>query len=76
VGAQYRSAVFYLDEKQKQIAEKLISELRAKGYDVVTQVAPASEFYPAEEYHQDYLGKHPEQATCHVRVPRFDKPKK
>ena len=76
VGTQYRSAVFYLDNKQKQIAEKLISELRAKGYDVVTQVAPASEFYPAEKYHQGYLDKHPEQPTCHVRVPRFDKPKK
>jgi peptide methionine sulfoxide reductase msrA/msrB len=72
VGTQYRSAIFYLDEQQKNVAEKLIAELRAKGYDVVTQVLPASEFYPAEEYHQDYLTKNPWRPTCHVRVPRFN----
>ena len=72
-GTQYRSAVFYLDEEQRQIAEKLIAELRALGYDVVTQVAAASTFYPAEQYHQDYLNKHPGFPTCHVRVPRFDR---
>ena len=71
-GTQYRSAVFYNDELQKQTSQKLIAELRAKGYDVVTQLLPASEFYPAEEYHQDYLVKHPERPTCHMRVPRFD----
>ena len=76
VGTQYRSAVFYRSDVQKQVAEKLIAELRARGYEVVTQVARASPFYPAEEYHQDYLTRHPERPVCHVRVPRFDTPKK
>ena len=49
VGTQYRSAVFYLDQRQKTVAEKLIAELRAKGYEVATQVLPASPFYPAED---------------------------
>jgi len=75
VGTQYRSAVFYMDEKQKRIAMQLTNELRNKGYRVVTQVRPASEFYEAEEYHQDYLEKNPNRPTCHVRVRRFDKPK-
>ena len=75
-GTQYRSAVFYLNDQQKKIAEKLIAELRAKGYKPVTQVQAATAFYPAEKYHQDYLEKHPERPVCHVRVPRFDAPDK
>ena len=75
-GTQYRSAVFYRNEQQKQIAEKLITQLRDNGYNVVTQVMPTSEFYPAEAYHQDYLEQHPGRPTCHVRVPRFDRPDK
>lgn len=73
-GTQYRSAVFYLDEEQKETVEKLIAELRSKGYDVATQVVPASTFWPAEDYHQDYFEKHPSRAVCHARVPRFDTP--
>ncbi len=74
VGTQYRSAVFYATPGQKAAAEKLIALLKAKGYKVVTQLQPAGEFYPAEDYHQDYLDKHPERPSCHVRVERFDKP--
>jgi methionine-S-sulfoxide reductase len=74
VGTQYRSAVFYLDDAQKQTTERLIAELRANGYDVVTRVVSASEFFNAEDYHQDYLNKHPERYSCHVRVERFDTP--
>jgi peptide methionine sulfoxide reductase msrA/msrB len=48
VGSQYRSAVFYRDEAQKQITEKLIAQLKRKGYDAVTQAVPATAFYPAE----------------------------
>lgn len=69
-GTQYRSAVFYASEEQREIALKLIRELRENGYDVVTEVAPASRFYPAEEYHQRYLEKHPGR-SCHVPVKRF-----
>lgn len=71
-GTQYRSAVFYADPQQKQIAEKLIAQLRARGYEVVTQLQAASEFYPAEDYHQDYMDKHPNTYDCHVPVPRFE----
>ena len=76
VGTQYRSAVFYLNDRQKEVAEKLIAELGDKGYKVVTQLRAATAFYPAEEYHQDYLAKHPDRPVCHTRVPRFDAPKK
>ena len=71
VGTQYRSAVFTLGEEQKRTAEKLIALLRAKGCKVATEVMPAATFWPAEEYHQDYLGKHPQRA-CQARVMRFD----
>jgi peptide methionine sulfoxide reductase msrA/msrB len=75
VGSQYRSAVFYRNDAQKKTAEKLIAALKRRGYDVVTEVEPFSEFYPAEDYHQDYIKKHPER-RCHARVPRFDTPEK
>ena len=71
-GTQYRSAVFYANEEQKKVAEKLIAELKTKGYDVVTQLEPASEFYPAEDYHQDYYEKTGKQPYCHVYQKRFD----
>ncbi len=71
VGSQYRSAVFYRDADQKQAAESLVRDLKKRGYDVVTQIEPAGPFYPAEDYHQNYLNKHPERPSCHVRVPRF-----
>ncbi len=70
-GTQYRSAVFYVNEGQKKAAQKLIGLLRERGYPVVTQVEPATTFWPAEEYHQDYLGRHPERPSCHVPVKRF-----
>ena len=75
-GTQYRSAVFYIDDEQKQTVEKLIARLRANGYNVVTQVAPATKFYEAEAYHQDYLAKHPERQICHTKVDRFEKENK
>ena len=76
VGTQYRSAVFYLNDQQKEIAEKLIEQLRANGYNVATQLQAATTFYPAEDYHQDFLVKHPSRPVCHARVPRFDPPGK
>lgn len=73
-GAQYRSAVFVTSEAQKKTAEKLIGLLRDRGYRVVTEVTPAATFWPAEEYHQDYLAKHPNRPSCHVPVKRFETP--
>lgn len=61
-GSQYRSAVFYSTPEQKQIAESYIAQLNAaKAYSrpIVTKVQPFDAFYPAEEYHQDYLKNHP-----------------
>jgi peptide methionine sulfoxide reductase msrA/msrB len=71
IGTQYRSAVFYTDEAQKKVAEKLISELKAKGYKVVTTVEKAGTFWPAEEYHQDYYEKNGHQPYCHIYQKRF-----
>jgi peptide methionine sulfoxide reductase msrA/msrB len=71
VGTQYRSAIFYLTEAQKKTAQSLIDLLRGRGYQVVTDLVPASTFWPAEEYHQDYLTRHPERSSCQVPVKRF-----
>ncbi len=71
IGNQYRSEVFYNSESQKETALKLIKELREKGYDVKTKVTPASIFYPAEDYHQDYYEHKGTQPYCHSRVKRF-----
>lgn len=71
IGEQYRSAVFYLDEEQKAITEKLIGLLEDKGYNVATQVVPAGKFWPAEDYHQDYYAKTGKEPYCHSRVERF-----
>jgi methionine-S-sulfoxide reductase len=68
VGTSYRSAIFYLDEEQKQVAEEVTRTVDASGEwgaKVVTEVVPFREFWRAEEYHQDYLVKHPGGYTCH-----------
>jgi peptide-methionine (S)-S-oxide reductase len=65
IGTQYRSAIFYANAEQKEIAEAYIAQINAaKVYDsaIATQVVPFGAFYRAEDYHQDYLGKHPENA--------------
>lgn len=67
IGTQYRSAVFYHDEQQKIDAEAVKSELNQSGVftgPIVTEITPASTFYPAEEYHQCYLEKRG-QGSCH-----------
>ena len=71
IGPQYRSEIFYLDEEQKAVAEKLIARLEAKGMRVATKVTPAGTFWPAEEYHQDYYEKKGSEPYCHARVKRF-----
>ena len=71
MGDQYRSAVFYVDDNQKMVTEKLINELKENGYKVVTQVAHADKFWPAEDYHQDYYAKSGHLPYCHVPTKRF-----
>jgi len=73
-GLSYRSAIFYLDNGQQQIANTLISEMNASGKwpgKVVTEVVPASDFWSAEEEHQNYLQKHPYGYTCHYLRPEW-----
>ncbi|MES3002747.1 MAG: peptide-methionine (S)-S-oxide reductase MsrA [Pseudomonadota bacterium] len=73
-GTQYRSAVFYADPAQKQVAERYVAQLdaaRAYPAKIVTQVVPLAAFYPAEAYHQDYATLHPESPY----IATFDLPK-
>jgi len=68
VGTQYRSGIFYLNEGQKKIAEKVKAEVSASKKwpkPIVTEITAASKFYDAESYHQDYLQKNPKGYTCH-----------
>lgn len=72
IGTSYRSAIFYLSEEQKATAAALISELTAAQIyprPIVTEVVPATDFWDAEEEHQDYLQKHPYGYTCHFIRP-------
>ncbi|UCD65251.1 MAG: bifunctional methionine sulfoxide reductase B/A protein [Candidatus Zixiibacteriota bacterium] len=71
VGEQYRSAIFYTDEMQKQLAEKLIRILRDRGYDVATELVMADTFWTAEDYHQDYYDKTGKEPYCHIYQKRF-----
>lgn len=67
-GTQYRSAIFYVDDEQKNIAAEVIRTVDASDEcegKVVTEVTPFKEFWRAEEYHQRYLVKHPNGYTCH-----------
>jgi methionine-S-sulfoxide reductase len=60
VGSQYRSAIFYHNDEQRQIAERVKEELNRSGkfpYPIVTEIIPAGDFYQAEEYHQKYYAK-------------------
>ncbi|MEG2139530.1 MAG: bifunctional methionine sulfoxide reductase B/A protein [Bilophila sp.] len=69
-GTQYRSALFYTDAAQRAVALALIQELKRLGWNIVTEVTPASAFYPAEAYHQRFTER-TGRGACHVRVPRF-----
>ncbi|MCK5840258.1 MAG: peptide-methionine (S)-S-oxide reductase MsrA [Bacteroidales bacterium] len=71
VGHQYRSAIFYNNLKQKQIAKKLINILKGKGYDVVTELNPAGKFWEAETYHQEYYEKLGGRPYCHFYSKKF-----
>jgi peptide-methionine (S)-S-oxide reductase len=70
VGTQYRSAIFYHSDRQKRTAEVVAQELEAEGVwkGIVTQLVPASSFYVAEEYHQQYFRRNPDQGYCRAVV--------
>jgi peptide-methionine (S)-S-oxide reductase len=68
VGSSYRSAIFYVDDEQKRVAEDTIADVDASGLwpgRVVTEVVPVGEFWEAEPEHQDYLEHYPNGYTCH-----------
>lgn len=71
IGKQYRSAIFYLDEEQKETAERLIKILEEKGYKVATTLEKGEVFWEAEEYHQEYYGKTGKGPYCHIYKKRF-----
>jgi len=80
VGTQYRSIILYHDEEQRDLAESYIEALdEERGYDddVVTEVEPLETFYRAEEKHQDYFAKNPNDAYCTMHAqPKVDKVRK
>jgi peptide-methionine (S)-S-oxide reductase len=77
LGTSYRSAIFYLNDEQKQVAENTLSDVEASGLwpgKVVTEVSPAGPFWEAEPEHQDYLQHYPEGYTCHYARPEWRLP--
>jgi peptide-methionine (S)-S-oxide reductase len=77
MGMSYRSAIFYKDQKQKEIAEDTVADVDASGLwpgKVVTEIAPAGPFWEAEPEHQDYLEHFPDGYTCHFVRPSWKLP--
>jgi peptide-methionine (S)-S-oxide reductase len=68
VGTQYRSGIYYTNDDQKQVAEDIVRELGRDqtyaGKAIVTEVQPLRSYFPAEEYHQDFFAKNPNQGYC------------
>jgi peptide-methionine (S)-S-oxide reductase len=79
VGTSYRSAIFYLDDDQKRVAEDTIADVEASGLwpgTVVTEVSPAGDCWEAEPEHQDYLLNYPSGYTCHFIRPGWKLPRR
>lgn len=80
VGTQYRSAIFYHNDEQKRLAEHYKQKLDASGLfpaPIVTEIVPFTQFYRAEEYHQDFFARNPYQPYCNAVIPaKLDKLKK
>jgi peptide methionine sulfoxide reductase msrA/msrB len=71
IGDQYRSEIFYMNLAQKATAEKLLGILEGKGLNIATKVTIASEFYDAEDYHQEYYFNNGKTPYCHAYKKRF-----
>ena len=79
IGTSYRSAIFYLDEEQRRVAEETIADVEASGLwpgKVVTEVTLAGPFWEAEPEHQDYLQRYPNGYTCHFPRPNWVLPRR
>ncbi|OOR91323.1 peptide-methionine (S)-S-oxide reductase [Moraxella caviae] len=69
IGTQYASVIFYTDEAQLAIIKQKLAELGKLGINAVTRIEPAPKFYAAEDYHQDFFAKNPEQGYCNFAIP-------
>jgi len=79
IGRSYRSAIYYVDDAQKAVAEEAIADVNASGVwpgRVVTELEPVGEFWEAEPEHQDYLERFPNGYTCHFPRPDWVLPKR
>ncbi len=79
VGTSYRSAIFYVDDEQRKVAEDTIADVDASGLwpgKVVTEVTAAGAFWEAEPEHQDYLERYPNGYTCHFARPNWKLPRR
>ncbi len=71
MGTQYRSAIFTHSEEQENVAEQVITEINDAGIwdePIVTEVVPVERFYPAEDYHQEYFRRNPNQGYCRIVI--------
>ncbi len=69
VGTQYRSVIYYLNAEQKTQAEAAMDALKNEGLNIVTELSPMPTFYHAEEYHQNFFAKNPNQGYCNFAIP-------
>jgi peptide-methionine (S)-S-oxide reductase len=79
IGLSYRSAIFYTSDEQRRVAEDTIADVEASGLwpgKVVTELAPAGDFWEAEPEHQDYLERYPGGYTCHFVRPGWKLPRR
>lgn len=69
IGTQYRSVIYYFNDEQQQQAQHTINALKAEGLNIVTELSPAPQFYPAEDYHQNFFARNPAQGYCNFTIP-------
>lgn len=69
IGTQYRSVIYYFNDEQQQQAQHTIDALKTEGLNIVTELSPAPQFYPAEEYHQNFFARNPAQGYCNFTIP-------
>lgn len=71
LGSQYRSEIFYNSAAERTVLDGLVAQLGGKGYKIATRLTPATTFYPAEAYHQDYYVRKGTEPYCHALTSRF-----
>lgn len=69
IGTQYRSVIYYLNDEQQQQSQAMIESLKAQEINIITELSPMPSFYEAEEYHQNYFARNPNQGYCNFSIP-------